>query len=79
VALFEAWLKPRSGGLLGRLVKMQTPPGLQRVALSGLQRAAGAEAEALLGRLADHGEGGVAERAAAALAGRSRGTGDKRE
>ncbi len=79
VALFEAWLRPRSGGLLGRLVKMQTPPGLQRVALSGLQRAAGAEAEALLGRLADHGEGGVAERAAAALAGRSRGTGDRRE
>jgi len=56
---------------------MQTPPGLQRVALSGLRHAAGAEAEALLGRLAEHGEGGVAGQAAAALAARSRGNGGK--
>ncbi len=79
VALFEAWLKPKSGGLLGRLVKMPAPPALQRVALSGLQGVAGAEAEALLGRLADHGVGGVAEQAAAALAARARGAGGRRE
>jgi hypothetical protein len=75
VALFGSWLKPKSGGLLGRLVKMPAAPALQRIALSGLRGAAGAEAEALLELLAAHGEVSVARDAGAVLQGRTRGPG----
>jgi hypothetical protein len=77
LALFGAWLKPKSGGLLGRLVKMHAPPALQRVALSGLRRAAGAEAEDLLQLLAAHGEASVAREAEAALRARAGGPGGR--
>jgi hypothetical protein len=72
LALFGSWLKPKSGGLLGRLVKMHAPPALQRVALSGLRDTAGAEAQALLELLAAHGEASVARDAGAALDARAR-------
>jgi len=77
LALFGSWLKPKSGGLLGRLVKMHAPPALQRVALSGLRGAAGAEAEALLELLAAHGEASVAREAKAALDARTRDPGGR--
>ena len=77
LALFGSWLKPKAGGLLGRLVKMHAPPVLQRVALSGLRGAAGAEAEALLELLAAHGEASVAREAKAALDARARGPGGR--
>ena len=77
LALFGSWLEPKSGGLLGRLVKMHAPPALQRVALSGLRGAAGAEAEALLELLAAHGEASVARDAEAALDARARGPGGR--
>jgi hypothetical protein len=73
LVLFGSWLKPKSGGLLGRLVKMPAPHALQRVALSGLRAATGAEAVALLELLAAHGEASVAKEAA--LAARPRGPG----
>jgi hypothetical protein len=75
LALFASWLKPKAGGLLGRLVKMHAPPTLQRVALAGLRRAAGAEAEELLRLLAAHGEVSVAREAEAALHARGRAPG----
>jgi len=77
LALFGSWLKPKSGGLLGRLVKMHAPPALQRVALSGLRGAAGAEAKALLELIAAHGEASVAREAEAALDARARGPGGR--
>jgi hypothetical protein len=77
LALFGTWLRPKSGGLLGRLVKMAAPPTLQRVALSGLRGAAGADAEALLQLLAAHGEASVAREAEAALHARARGPGGR--
>jgi hypothetical protein len=76
--LFRAWIEPKQGGLLARLVKMPAPPALQRVALAGLRDVPGAEAAALLGRLAEHGEAEVADQAAAALDARPRGTGGGR-
>jgi len=79
LALFGSWLQPKSGGLLGRLVKVHAPPALQRVALSGLRGAAGAEAKALLELLAAHGEASVAREAGAALDARARGPGGRSE
>jgi hypothetical protein len=77
LALFGSWLNPKSGGLLGRLVKMHAPPALQRVALAGLRGAAGTEAEALLELLAAHGEATVAREAKAALDARAGGPGGR--
>ena len=79
LALFASWLKPKAGGLLGRLVKMHAPPTLQRVALAGLRRAAGAEAEELLRLLAAHGEAAVAREAEAAVHARGRAPGGRGE
>jgi hypothetical protein len=76
---FEAWLHPKGGGLLGRLVKMHAPVPLQRVALGGLPAIAGEAAAALLDFLAGHGDAGVAEEAAAARrAGQRGGAGGRR-
>jgi hypothetical protein len=79
LVLFGSWLKPKTGGLLGRLVKMHAPPALQRVALAGLRRASGAEAEELLQLLAVHGEASVAREAGAALHARGRPSGGRGE
>ncbi len=38
---FGVWLRPKGGGLLGRLVKMPAAPSIQRVALAGLRGVAG--------------------------------------
>lgn len=67
---FEDWLRPKTGGLLGRLVKVSATPPVQRVALAGLRGVSGAEAESLLALLADHGDPAVRPEAAAALAAR---------
>jgi hypothetical protein len=70
---FGEWLRPKGGGLLGKLVKMPAAPPIQRVALAGLRVLPGAEAEALLELLADHGEAALRPEAEAALAGRPKG------
>ena len=70
---FGEWLRPKGGGLLGKLVKMPAAPPFQRVALAGLRGLAGAEAEALLALLAEHGETTLRPDAEAALAARSKG------
>jgi hypothetical protein len=70
---FGEWLRPKGGGLLGKLVKMPAAPPFQRVALAGLPGLAGADAEALLALLAEHGEAALRPEAAAALAARSKG------
>jgi hypothetical protein len=51
---------------------MPAAPPFQRVALAGLKSLAGADADALLSLLAEHGEAALRPEAAAALA-RSRG------
>jgi hypothetical protein len=71
---FEGWLRPKGGGLLGRLVKMHAPLPFQRVALGGLPAIGGEEAAALLDLLAERGDAGVAEAAAAARQARLRGS-----
>jgi hypothetical protein len=70
---FGEWLRPKSGGLLGKLVKMPAAPPFQRVALAGLRLLAVPEAEPLLVLLADHGELALRPEAEAALAARPRG------
>ncbi|HSD65244.1 MAG TPA: hypothetical protein VLF95_01010 [Vicinamibacteria bacterium] len=70
---FGEWLRPRGGGLLGKLVKVPAAPPFQHVALAGLRLLAGADADALLRLLAEHGEAGLRPEAGAALAARSRG------
>jgi len=70
---FGEWLRPKGGGLLGKLVKMPAAPPFQRVALAGLRGLVGADADALLALLAEHGEAALRPEAAAALAARSRG------
>jgi hypothetical protein len=70
---FGEWLRPKGGGLLGKLVKMPAAPPFQRVALAGLRGLAGADAEALLTLLAEHGDAALRAEAAAALAARARG------
>jgi len=75
VQTFGEWLRPKGGGLLGKLVKMQADPPFQRVALAGLRGVAGAEADALLALLAEHGETAVRTEAAALLAARRKGGG----
>jgi len=70
---FGEWLRPKGGGLLGKLVKMPAAPPYQRVALAGLRGLAGADAEALLALLANHGEATLRPEAGAALAARARG------
>jgi hypothetical protein len=70
---FGEWLRPKGGGLLGKLVKMPAAPPFQRVALAGLKGLAGTDADALLKLLAEHGEAALRAEAAAALAVRARG------
>jgi len=53
---------------------MQAALPFQRVAIAGLRGLAGAEADALLALLAEHGEAALRTEAATALAARSRGT-----
>jgi hypothetical protein len=67
---FGEWLRPKGGGLLGKLVKITAAPVVQRVALAGLRGVAGAEAEPLLALLAEHGEAALRAEAKAALAAR---------
>ena len=75
---FEAWLHPKGGGLLGKLVKMHAPAPLQRVAFSGLRGLAGPEATSLLELLADHGDAALRPEAEAVLASRPQGPGGRR-
>jgi hypothetical protein len=70
---FGEWLRPKGGGLLGKLVKMPAAPPFQRVALAGLKGLPGADAEALLELLAGHGEAALRPEAGAALAARPKG------
>ncbi len=74
---FRGWLEAKAGGLLGRLVKMQAPATLQRVALAGLERIGGPEADELLGLLAEKGEDAVAAEASMAIERRQAGGGDQ--
>jgi hypothetical protein len=78
VDTFRGWLEAKSGGLLGRLVKMPAPPALQRVALAGLERIGGPEADELLGLLAEKGEDAVAAEASSAIERRQSGGGERR-
>jgi hypothetical protein len=73
VEAFEEWLRPKAGGLMGRLVKFHAAPSVQRVALAGLRGLAGPEADSLLSLLAEHGEPSLRAEAHAALAARPRG------
>jgi hypothetical protein len=75
---FEAWLRPKGGGLLGKLVKMHAPLPLQWVALAGLRQLAGPEATSLLELLADHADATLRPEAEAALASRPPGPGGRR-
>jgi hypothetical protein len=75
---FKAWLRPKGGGLLDKLVKMHAPEPLQRVALSGLRSLTGPEATSLVELLADHGEAALRPEAEAALAARPPGPGGRR-
>jgi len=75
---FKAWLRPKGGGLLDKLVKMHAPEPLQRVAVSGLGSIAGPEATSLLELLADHGDAALRPEAEAALAARPRDPGGRR-
>ncbi len=75
---FEAWLHPKGGGLLGKLVKMHAPLPLQRVALAGLRNLAGPEATSLLELLADHADATLRPEAEAALASRPQDPGARR-
>jgi hypothetical protein len=59
---FKGWLELKGGGLLGRKT-LGAPATLQRVALAGLERIGGEEADALLDRLAERGEGEVRAKA----------------
>ena len=78
LATFEAWLHPKGGGLLGKLVKMHAPAPLQRVAFSGLRSLPGPEATSLLELLADHGDAALRPGAEAVLAARPQGPGGRR-
>jgi hypothetical protein len=73
LATFGEWLRPKGGGLLGKLVKMPAAPPIQRVALAGLRTLSGPDAEALLAHLAEHGEALLRPEAAAARGARARG------
>lgn len=69
---FGEWLRPRDAGFLGKLVKVQAGPPVQRVALAGLREIAGKEAEELLQLLAAHGETALRTEAEDALEVRGR-------
>jgi hypothetical protein len=75
---FEAWLRPKGGGLLGKLVKMPAPLPLQRTALAGLRSLAGPEATSLIELLAAHADATLRPEAEAALASRPHGPGGRR-
>jgi hypothetical protein len=70
---FGEWLRPKDAGFLGKLVKVQAGPPVQRVALAGLREIAGNQAEELLQLLAAHGEAALRLEAAAALEARGKG------
>jgi hypothetical protein len=72
---FQAWLHPKTGRLLGKLVKMHAPVPNQRVALAGLRQIGGPVAEQLLELLAAHGDPDLRDDAEAALRDRPRGPG----
>ena len=73
VETFGEWLRPKGGGLLGKLVKMTAAPVVQRVALAGLRGLAGDDAASLLALVAEHGEASLRAEARAALAARPKG------
>ncbi len=75
---FEAWLHPKGGGLLGKLVKMHAPAPLQRVAFSGLRSLAGPQATSLIELVADHGDAALRPEAEAVLAARPPSPGGRR-
>lgn len=75
---FQTWLHPKTGRLLGKLVKMHAPLPYQRVALAGLRHVGGPVAEELLELLAAHGDADLREEAEAALRERPRGPGGHR-
>jgi hypothetical protein len=70
---FGEWLRPKGAGLLGKLVKVQAGPPVQRVALAGLRAIGGPEADELLELLAAHGEAALRPEAEAALEARGKG------
>jgi hypothetical protein len=73
LALFEEWLHPKGGGLLGKLVKMHASPALQRVALAGLAGLGVPEATPLVELIAAHGDAALRTEAQAALQARADG------
>jgi hypothetical protein len=75
---FGAWLRPKGGGILGRIVHVAAPPPLQRVAVAGLETIGGEEAETLLALLAERGDAEVSRRATGALEARRRTGGGSR-
>ena len=62
------------GGLLGRK-SLEAPPALQRVALAGLERIGGEEADELLDRLVEKGQDEVAAEADVVIQRRGRRSG----
>jgi hypothetical protein len=72
---FTAWLQPKGGGLLGRLVASTAPVPVQHAVVAGLAALTGPEAEALLAQLAERGDTSVRAQAADQLAARRRGAG----
>ena len=78
LATFTEWLRPKGGGLLGKLVKVNAPPTYQRVALAGLRALAGAEADSLVELLSAHGDATLRPEAGAVLAARGAAPGGSR-
>ena len=75
---FEGWLVVKKGGVLGSRATLQAPETLQRVALAGLERIGGQEADKLLERLTDKGEDVVAAEAGLVMERRASGGGTSR-
>jgi hypothetical protein len=71
---FKGWLEVKGGGLLGRKT-LEAPPALQRVALAGLERIGGEEADELLDRLVEKGQDEVATEAQLVVQKRRRASG----
>lgn len=76
--IFNAWLHPKGGGLLGRLVGLTTPHPLQQAALAGLSQIGGPDAQALLERLAKLGAEDLRKAAESALTSRKQRGGQAR-
>jgi hypothetical protein len=73
VETFGEWLRPRGGGLSGKLGKVTASPVVQRAALAGLRAVGAPEAAALVALLAEHGDAVLRPEARAALASMPRG------